>query len=144
MVSFKIDEEAGKLILIYPEHMGRENEIIALTTRRNALGAWRLRVRSYVMNTMMCYYKNRSMSLSKSLTPDRQEALKKMRKVLLDNYEGQLLEKFLWKVMLLAEEAVLVAPHPKSKHFNYYHTVVFPMYQWIEKYLLYTMYTNKN
>lgn len=135
MVSFKIDREAGLLILSYPEYSGMQNEVLKLTSNRDALGVWRLRVRSYVMNTMMKYYKNRQLGLSPKMTADREQALKKIRKVLLENYEGKLLENFLWKVMLLAEEVILIAPHPKSKHYNYYHTVVYPMYQWIEKYI---------
>jgi len=135
MVSFKIDREAGKLILSYPEHSGMQDEVIQLTSNRDAMGIWRLRIRSYVMNTMMNYYKNRQKGLAIKMTAERAESLKHIRKVLLDNYEGKLLEKFLWKVMLLAKDVVIVAPHPKSKHFNYYHNVVFPMYKWIDSYL---------
>jgi len=135
MVQITINREAGKMILEYPLQSGMANEEIPLKSNRDAMGVWRLRVRSYIMNTMMKYAKNRTYALSKVMTPKRQQSLLEIRSVMLDNYEGKDLTYFLRQVMKLSREVVNVAPGVNSKHLDYYETVVLPMYHWIDKYL---------
>lgn len=144
MIEFRIDTEAGNLILNYPAHLGLNQEVIPVKSNRDAMGLWRLRVRSYVMNTMINYYKNRTAALSENLTEEKQEALKKIQETLLDNYEGKLLENFLWKVMLTAEYVVKVAPSQSSKHSAYFNTVILPLFEWMEQYLLHMINCKKN
>lgn len=122
-------------MLQYPPLSGMANEEISVNSNRDALGIWRLRIRSYVMNTMMKYYKNRVKALEKVMTPSRQRALREIRTVMLENYEGRDLSYFLRKVMKLSREVTEVAPGSKSKHLNYYETVILPMYHWIYQFL---------
>lgn len=135
MVQITINREAGKMILQYPAQSGKTYEEIPLKSNRDAMGIWRLRVRNYAMDTMMKYAYSRTKALAHVMTAERQQALREIRSVMLDNYEGKDLTYFLLKVMKLSREVVAVAPSTNSKHLDYYETVILPMYHWINQYL---------
>lgn len=135
MIDFKIDRQRGKMLLIYPENSGIKNEEINLTSHRNAMGLWRMRIRTYVMNVMMAYCKNRTYALAKAMTPERQIAIIEIRYTMLANYEGKDLTYFLTQVMKLSKYVVVLAPHKNSNYLNHYQTVVLPMFHWIYAFL---------
>lgn len=135
MIDFKIDRQRGKMLLIYPENSGMQNEEINLTSHRNAMGLWRLRIRTYVMNVMMSYCKNRTYALAKAMTPERQIAIIEIRHAMLANYEGKDLTYFLTQVMKQSKHVVALAPHKDSNYLNHYQTVVLPMFHWIFAFL---------
>ena|SRR5690606_19167507 len=135
MVRSTIDRTNGVLRFEYPERSGFKNEEVRFDNNRTAMGLWRLRMRSYVMTTLMRYKRQRTHALAEVMTPQRQFAIQEITEVLLSDYEGRDLTYFLMQVMKLSRHVAEIAPNPNSKYREHYETVILPMYHWINFYL---------